>query len=534
MVNRNAEKNNVIMKIRDQRDPGEANLEVNAERSRTRGRWDLLYFSVFSALGALVILYPSAFVRVLAAAVSLGLLWWAIVRLRRAGLKMWQGILLFTLTGYMLLSYGFENIAFHVGGFPIIISYALMYASLALAVYSSRQVIVRALAEPAMLCVIGLLLFSTLHLVRDIPSYGLWAVRDSTMILDGLFFFLGLLWAMKKNSVTVLTKWLMVVIVLNMIYCFTFPWRERIMAASPTSGVFLEVPILGQYHTTDIYLLQGAIFCLGVGGYLFKRRRWILIVLVMVQLLGLTIIQARASYVALAAFIVILTLLGETRKSKILVGMLASALVLLVVATSVGGLEITGRIGPVSISFLRDHLRTITGARVTEASTVESRFDWVHEGLEHFRSSPVFGVGFGQALVDYVDDETGAAVRYPHNSNLTILVRLGVTGFAIWALFNFCMLKRFFYAFQQRKNCDREVYELILWSFTYYVTFMISALVEAPFEFPSSAVPFYFFMGLGIGLIRWQLPQEKKSKAAVAAFVPSLGRVNARPLGSVR
>lgn len=34
---------------------------------------------------------------------------------------------------------------------------------------------------------------------------------------------------------------------------------------------------------------------------------------------------------------------------------------------------------------------------------------------------------------------------------------------------------------------------------------MIASFVEAQFKFPRTAVPFCFFIGFGLGLIRWQL-----------------------------
>ncbi len=496
----------------------ETSLEAGALCVHNRGR-DALYLAVLSLTGALGILYQRAALIFVAAVLGLSLFWWITVRLRRMGLEIWQSLLLMTLSCYMLLNYGFENITIHVGGIPLIVSYALMYMSFALAVYSSRHWIVRALTEPAMLCLLALLLFSVLHLFVDVPSYGLWAVRDSTMILDGLFVVLGLLWAREANSITVLIKWLMLITVINLFYCFTFPWSAKLLAWSPTSGVFMDVPILGQYHTTDLYLLQGTVLCLGLGGYMVTRRRWIMLLLVVAQLFGLAIVQARAAYVALAAFIVILTLLGEARKSGILVAMLFSALAVLVLVTSVGGLQLSGRIGPVNIGFLADHLRSITGVKVTAASTVQSRFDWTGEAMDHFRSSPIVGVGFGQPLINYIDEETGAVVRIPHNSNISILARLGVIGFAIWAIFHLWLIQRFIYAYSHRRRTDKQVYELILWIFLFYINFMVSSLVEAPFEFPSSAIPFYFFMGLGLGLIRWQLPGESKATQPLRSIV---------------
>jgi hypothetical protein len=288
---------------------GEANVGVSAPRAGIRTR-EVLGFLALAVLGALGFLYPDAILGLLAALAAAAMVWWTVARVHRMGLDIWQGLLLFAMSGYMILNYGFENIALHVGGAPLIVSYGLMYTCLALALYSTRHELPKVLTEPAVLCLFALLLLAGMHLLFDLPAYGLMAVRDSTMLLDGLFLVLGLLWAMKGNSIAFTLKWLMLITVINMFYSFTFPWSAKLQEWSPKSGIFMEVPIVGQYHTTDMYLLTGAVLCLGYSGYSTKRRRWIMLMLAMLQLLGLAVIQARASYVALAAFMLILPFLG--------------------------------------------------------------------------------------------------------------------------------------------------------------------------------------------------------------------------------
>lgn len=497
--------------------------DAHSARSRQpfSRRRDILLFTGLSILGALGVLYSAVALTLLAVLAAMILTWWAVALLKRHGLELWQALLLIPLTGYMLLNYGFENITIHLGSFPIIVSYVLMYICLALALYHSRRSIGIAINEPASICFLVLLVFSLVHLLFDIPSAGLWAIRDATMVLDGLFLFLGIFWSLQPNGLRILAKWLIGIFVLNMLYCFTFPWSDAIHTWSPSSGVFLEVPIFGQYHTTDIYLLLGAVFCLGVGARFLGNRRWLILPLVILQLLGLTVTQARASYVALVACIVILILIGEHKKSFLLIGTLSGALIALVLLTGVGGLQLSGRIGPINIDFLRDHIRSITGENVTPASSVDSRIEFAAEAMQHFHSSPIFGVGFGQPIVSYIDQETGATVRIPHNSNLTVMVRLGVIGLMIWIAFNVSLIRQIVRALRRRSQYDRQVYEWIQWVLIFYATFMIAALVEGPLETPSSAIPFYFFMGLGLGLMRHRLRKTAESTTPQPLYINS-------------
>jgi O-antigen ligase len=100
---------------------------------------------------------------------------------------------------------------------------------------------------------------------------------------------------------------------------------------------------------------------------------------------------------------------------------------------------------------------------------------------------------------------------------------LGVTGFALWVAFHLCLLKRFVYAFRRRHLCDKLHADLILWLFIFYLIFMIVMHVEPGLEFPSGAIPFYFFVGLILGLIRWQIPAAKEEASYASLISPRAG-----------
>jgi hypothetical protein len=476
-------------------------------------RGDVARFSLFVLVGCLAILYPVFVLGCLAAAATLGFGWLVVGHVRRAGLELWQVLVLIALTGYQLLNYGFENLAIHIGGFPIIISYGLMYASLALAlIVSGRQhLMARSLKEPAVLCMLALLVFTLFHLLLDIPKYGIWALRDGSMCLDGMFMLLGLLWATKPNSTSFLTKWMMVVFAVNMIYGFTLPWGEKLWSWSPQSGVFQKTPILGNYDGTGDLLLSGALFCICLGGYVLTRPRWMMLFLALAQFLGVAITQVRRMYVAAVIVFIVLVLIGETKKYAKLFILLPSSLLVILLATSFGGLQISGRIGVVNLEFFKDHIRSMSDAEGTPGSSVESRVIMADEAYQRFLLHPMLGEGFGQPLLTDLEGTSLVVTRMPHNSSLSYLARLGVIGFAIWIAFHLCITKRFVYALRQRRSCeDKRLCAFVLWCFLFYILFMIGSLVEAAFEFPSGAVPFYFFMGLALGLIRWQIPQTNR------------------------
>lgn len=485
----------------------------------TNGRSAMLLLVLFVLAGGLIVLRPWWIIVGLGCAAVLAFCWRVAVQLRRSGLELWQMLVLICLAGYMVLNYGFENLTIHVGGLPLIISYGLMYLSLVLALFARQKWIRKALKDPVMLSMLVLIGVSGLHLLVDLPAYGLWAIRDASICLDGIFFLVGMFWATKLDSAALLCKWLLVIFVLNLIYSFTLPWGEQIWSWSPDSGVFLPVAIFGNFRGSGDVLTAGAMFCICIGDYLVKRPRWLMPFLAMAQLLGIAIAQTRRMYLGLVIMIILLLLLKESKKSINLVLMLGSGIVVLFLATTVGDLKINGRIGPVNLSFFGAHIRSMSGAEDTPGSSVQSRFDWVDEAMEHFHAHPILGEGFGQPLLTDVDDN-GAVTRMPHNSSLTILARLGIVGFAIWLVFHLSLIGTFLYALLRKRQGNRQFHDLVLWLFLFYILFMIASFVEAPFEFPSAAVRFYVLMGFAVGLIRWQLPKQCSSTAMPLPATP--------------
>ncbi len=484
------------------------------------------WFSLFLLVGGSAILYPLVVLCCLAAVAVLGLCWLVVTYVRRANLELWQVLTLVALSGYTLLTRGFENLTIHVGEFPIIVGYVLIYASLALALFSRRQVVASALKEPAVLCMLALFVFAVLHLAVDVPSYGIWALRDSTMCLDGMFMLLGMAWAVKSKNSIFLARWLLGLYVLNMLYIYTMPWGDKVWSWSPVSGVFLKVPILGDFSGAGDILVDGAMFCLCVGCYLVTRPSWLMPLLAMGQFLGVAITQGRRQYIGTVIVLVILALLGEGKRFAKLLILIPSAVMIIFLVTSIGGFKIAGRIGEVNLDFFEAHLRSVHTSEGTPGSAVESRFDMADQAFQHFFAHPVVGEGFGRPLLTDIDETNGAVTRIPHNSSLTYLARLGLIGFALWIAFHFLLVKRFISVLRRRSSGDDKLTSaFVLWLFLFYVLFVNVSLVEGPFEFPSGAVPFYFFMGFALGLMRWHLSPKNQRQPQAPAFVNSAVRV---------
>ncbi len=444
----------------------------------------------------------------LVAAAIAGLAWAARLLLPVLRSQMWQILVLVALSGYILLNYGFANLAFRVGGVPLIIGHGLMFAALALAAVGGSIHMGKALREPTAWLLLALTLLTLLHLVSDIPRYGFYAVRDASIFLESIFVLLGLAWGRQRGGLKVLMQWLLFLFSLNFAYCLMHPWQEPMRSASPTSGIFLKVPLLGFHAHNALYLLAGALFCLFLGGYLIRGARWVLWLLAAGQLFALAVLQARSMYIGIVVVLFMVAIMREVRKLARLAATLALGIAALVVVTSILAVEFPGRVGPVTASFLEEHANSLLFApEAPGAGTIVTRLDWYQHVWEQTTSTPsafLVGSGFGEPLIEFTGPE-GTAVRQPHNSHLTVLARLGAVGALLWILCHISIMRSFLRGLGKRAAISKESSDLLLWLFIFYVLSMIFTSVQPHLEFSYGAIPFYFFTGLALGITRREL-----------------------------
>lgn len=484
---------------------------VSSTASTGLGAWldakTLIGFAIAIGLGALLAAYPVPGL----GAVAVFLTLYGILRLCRGHLEFWQALVLLALTPYVILNYGFDNLAIGAGGFHFPVGELLMFLALALVVLKSQSWNLRnILAEPPVLCLIALLLLSCAHLILDVPRYGLYAVRDSSLFFETPFLILGAVWARNARSMQLLMRWLFFLFVLNLLYTYTFPWREGIQAWSPTSGVFHQVPLFGNYQQSGSTLVLGALFCIWLAPSIVPLKRWVLVLLAGAQLSGLALVQVRSMYVGIAVILAVLLLLRETKKLTgfaTALGCGVAALLVLLSAVSLLGIKLEGRMGPVDFSFIEEHAETVlaVGDANARMSHDVDRSEWYGQVWDRVRSSPsnlMVGEGFGQALINF-ENEEGIPVRQPHNASLTVLARLGFLGLSIWVLFIVLVLVRYVRALRLRFTSEGSS-TLILWLFFFTLLGLMQASVQPSFEFSHGAIPFYFLLGLAFGIMRME------------------------------
>ena len=461
-------------------------------------------FAVATGLGTLLAAYP--LVGLAAVPVCLALYWF--FRWCRLQMEWWQMLVLLALTPAVILNYGFDNFAVGAGRFNFPVGDLLMFLALILVAWRFGQsAIKRILLDPPVACLMALLLMSFCHLLIDIPRYGFYAVRDSSKFFEAVILILGVMWAQNPLNLQLLKRWLFYVVLINLVYSYTFNWGEKIQAMSPNVGVFHPVPLFGNYQQTGLWLLLGVIYLLWIAPSIVRWPGWILMLLAAAQLGGLAIVQSRSTYVGMAVVLLVLVYFRENKKligfsSTIACGF--GVLLALLLVVSALGIKLQGRVGPVTLSFIEEQAKTVLAVgnpNMRMAQDVD-RADMYGEAWDRLRSSPtnmMVGEGFGQVLVNLLSEE-GIPVREPHNSSLSVLARLGLVGLSFWLLFIVLVLVRYVRALRMRSASEGDTATL-LWLFLCFLLYLLTASVQPTFEFSHGSMPFYFLVGLGIGIM---------------------------------
>jgi hypothetical protein len=427
----------------------------------------------------------------------------------RRRMQVWQALILLALTGFIILNYGFENYVIgRVAGVPLLIGEGLMFGGLILALSRCSSRLLREfLSEPAVQCLLLLGGFTALHLALEVPRYGVLALRDASMFIEAVFVLAGFLWLQELGSIRILNQWLLLLLIANTVYSYTFPYGEQLQEMAPTSGVFQPIALLGQYQHNSEYLVAGAIFSLWLAPSVVNCPRWLLMAWAGTQLAALVLLQTRSCYVSIVVIGLLLLLLrdfGRAQQLAKLVVVGLAGMVLFVALVSILGLNLRARVVDINAESLEEHALSIfaVGDHNNRMGQDEDRIDWLEQVWEGTTATPttfLIGQGFGEPLLKNAENE-GMAVREPHNSTVGVFGRLGLIGVSIWLLFLAIMLVRFARALREPSTLDAEKKSLILWLFMFYVVQLILSTVQPSLEFSHCALPFYFLLGLGLAI----------------------------------
>lgn len=411
-------------------------------------------------------------------------------------------VLLVTVWLYLLLNWGFMQVRIPPvagGGLPV--GEIVLFLSLITINYTG--VLGRLSLTVAIVPLAVWWTFGVGRALFDFAMHGMWALRDAAHVLESLFLLVGFVFAGDRRSLERFFDWLPKLLAIAVLYGLLYPFRVEIWAVSPTitSGAGYEAPIFGSMATSANLMIMAAVFLI-----LFHGNK-MLANLVAVLVIGYTLamFQARTLYLILIAVFGFLVLYRRSSIGNL--GILVYLSGLLLALITLVGLELHGRLGAAfTFDFLVQHFLAIFGITSQEYEGVTSAAEGIGQRLgwweNIFRSmlrdpfSLLLGLGYGLPLTDFHGD-SGAAVREPHNSYITVIARTGIIGGVCWLLIMLSLIRRWHHTFMQCRRLGwRQGENRMMVLMVFFICIWVLAIGEDGFEKPYNIIPFYFFWGI--------------------------------------
>ncbi len=407
----------------------------------------------------------------------------------------------------LIFNYGFVNITFPIGNIRI----PFLEAFILFIVIIYIKFIKKILLKKMMIFAIAThYLVMIYHLPIDYLDYGLIAVRDALPQIDMMSLFAGFAIFVStqrvKNEIKILPLFVAFFACLTL-YFLLFPFSNEFREYSPqVYGVQQNVSILGYFATASVLVPVSIIFII----FLITNnlvQYWYGLMFLALTSINLVFHQSRASYLFIMLSVGFL-FFNSYRREAVLLLILIGFSMFILFAISLMEVEVDGRVDKLGISIVIDQLESIGGSSGLEsqAGGVLQRLDWWSDAIELWSDSVknmVLGVGYGTALTNFtVLGESGVVlVREPHNSYITMLVRLGLVGFISWLFICYGIVVSIYkVVFDDIYRCSREEHIVYLTLLLFIIFSMLNALVQPVYEFPFFAVPFYFISGWFLAL----------------------------------
>ncbi len=427
-----------------------------------------------------------------------------------------NNVLLILMGAYLLLNYGFMLV--RPGGIPI----GEIVLVLAMLMINHQTVLPRFLKSPLMIPFALWLTLGFGHMLLGIYSYGLWAIRDASHVIESLFLYIGFAYAGSKPALQKIDKVIPYVYLVIFLYSLSFPFRNILEPLIPTvpnmSG--RETPLILYANTAMLMVIAAAYF---IQRYFVEENKRFLLFAILFITTDLLLFPSRTLYLQLGFTLVYFSFSGGPQRFKKVL-MIGALPLLLMAGFFASGLSVHGRFGEgFGMAGYASLFLEIFGFNSTEtfSSGNAIRFDWWMQTLEGWASTwhtMLFGQGFGFPLIDF-SIEGGVSVREPHNDVIGILARMG-----LFATLAFLMIQFYLIYLGLRVTCfyrESQVFSGLTISLLFLmINTLIMTLGESPFVMSFFTIPYYFSAGIIMRLdkLRRKISGMKKASHRRAAL----------------
>jgi len=345
-------------------------------------------------------------------------------------------LIIFAMFGYALAGKGFAYLS-PTPSLPLYVGEIVFVISGVMLVLFRKEELLSTIRKSRLLQILLLfLVYAAVRVWLDRRSFGLLAVRDSSLVYYSFFCFVGATLFVKEKYRTAYTKCFVIAI---FIACF--------------SNILTNLRVVGEISQVFSYYKPhaDAMIPFIVAGFFYAfykmrdgKRQYIFLLLLTLLIIATS--KAAYGFAFIAACIFLVMLCKRTEVTKLAVVstvVIAFGLALFIAFTEGNDIEIENDlINTVQLSSSDDSF---------EGSTTDWRLTWWRViANDTMEQAPLFGKGFGSDIstefyfVEYgrvLDPETPGLPRYPHNAFFTILGRLGISGCFFFIIYCICLAK---------------------------------------------------------------------------------------------
>lgn len=424
-------------------------------------------------------------------------------------------LLLVALFGYAVLGRGFA----YAGIPPVFIGEILLVLGL-LALLRSGCLSATLSSLPNVLLIL-LMIWVLIRAVPYIGEYGLAGLRDTVIVLYGLYAFViaGLLLQVPDRLLRLIESYGRFIYLFIAITIVSYPIQQvmpDLIPVWPNSGIPLIALKPGDIgvHLAGISLF----LLLGFGRFsLF----WLFLLFCAISLAAA---QGRGGTLAILLPLSFALLLVRANSQLSRLGLLAVTVVVLALILDVK-FEFGDRRGLSARQILTNLTSILSSTESGDLDdTKEWRLEWWQKIIDYTINGRYFwgGKGFGVNLADvdgYQVIHEGTVLRSPHNASMTILARSGVPGILLWLLLSaswaWTMISQCLRAHARQ---DRAWSRFFLFIFSYWLASMINATFDVALEGPMMGIWTWCLFGIGIGAS--MIYQDEIARYARPASVP--------------
>lgn len=409
-------------------------------------------------------------------------------------------LLVASLAGYALMGKGYA----YAGVSPLFITEGVLVLGL-LAMLHSRCLVASFASLPMLLlaCLMGLTVMRT---VPFLGAHGVDALRDSVLVLYGLFAFVTVALLLERPervaSALRFLQWFTGVFVFVAPAVFLLSIMDLLASLPgwPGSGVpFLSI------RSGEVAVHLSACAVMALLGLRKVTLAWTIALLLGIALIASLSRGGMLAIVGPVMFAIVAASRWRLAGTLALYGGLALA-VLYLLDVSVP-LQLANQ-RDASVRQIVDNLISITGSadRGDLDDNKRWRLLWWEKIQDYTFSGPYYwtGKGFGINLAE-ADGYLGAQIdgpplRSPHNSHMNILARIGVPGLALWITVGLAWLAATTRCMRAAwRNGDEAWGNLMLLTICYWLAIVIDAAFDVAIEAPMLGVWFWCLFGFGIG-----------------------------------